>query len=130
MGELIEVQPGVAALEGAVPTTEQAVLAVVLSVGPGAVASHRSAAYLWGVEIAAFADKTANEVANACVLAAYLGDGQGRAVHLMGPLAKNVLRIAPPLTMIFDPLVLVMAPKISLNPPESWKDGDGVGVKK
>jgi acetylornithine/succinyldiaminopimelate/putrescine aminotransferase len=38
-------------------------------------------------------------MANACVLAAYRGDGQGRAVHLMGPLAKNVLRIAPPLTM-------------------------------
>jgi 4-aminobutyrate aminotransferase-like enzyme len=54
---------------------------------------------VWGVEIAAFGDKTANEVANACVLAAYLGDGQGRAVHLMGPLAKHVLRIAPPLTM-------------------------------
>jgi very-short-patch-repair endonuclease len=51
-GVLIDAQPGVAALEGAVPTTEQAVLAVVLSVGPGAVASHRSAAYLWGVEIA------------------------------------------------------------------------------
>ena len=35
----------------------------------------------------------------ACVLAAYRGDSQGRAVHLMGPLATRVLRIAPPLTM-------------------------------
>jgi 4-aminobutyrate aminotransferase-like enzyme len=54
---------------------------------------------VWGVEVTAFAGKTANEMANACVLAAYLGDEQGRAVHLMGPLAKHVLRIAPPLTM-------------------------------
>ena len=54
---------------------------------------------VWGVEVAAFGGKTANEMANACVLSAYRGDGNGRAVHLMGPLAKNVLRIAPPLTI-------------------------------
>jgi 4-aminobutyrate aminotransferase-like enzyme len=33
------------------------------------------------------------------VLAAYRGDSNGRAVHLMGPLAGKVLRIAPPLTI-------------------------------
>ena len=54
---------------------------------------------VWGIEIADFAGRSANEIANACVLAAYRGDDQGRAVHLMGPLAKKVLRIAPPLTM-------------------------------
>ena len=54
---------------------------------------------VWGVEVAEFAGKTANEVANACVLAAYRGDDSGRAVHLMGPLAKKVIRIAPPLTI-------------------------------
>jgi 4-aminobutyrate aminotransferase-like enzyme len=54
---------------------------------------------VWGVEITGFGDKTANEMANACVLSAYRGDGNGGAVHLMGPLAKSVLRIAPPLTM-------------------------------
>jgi 4-aminobutyrate aminotransferase-like enzyme len=54
---------------------------------------------VWGVEVTAFGGKTANEMANACVLAAYRGDGNGRAVHLMGPLAKHVLRIAPPLTI-------------------------------
>jgi 4-aminobutyrate aminotransferase-like enzyme len=54
---------------------------------------------VWGVEIADFGGKSANEVANACVLAAYRGDEKGRAVHLMGPLAKKVLRIAPPLTI-------------------------------
>ena len=50
-GRLIELHPGVAALEGAASTTERAILAAVLSLGAGAVASHRSAAYLWGAEI-------------------------------------------------------------------------------
>jgi len=54
---------------------------------------------VWGVEVGEFGGKSANEVANACVLAAYRGDSEGRAVHLMGPLAKKVLRIAPPLTI-------------------------------
>jgi len=54
---------------------------------------------VWGVEVGEFGGKTANEVACACVEAAYRGDAKGRAVHLMGPLAKKVLRIAPPLTI-------------------------------
>ena len=54
---------------------------------------------VWGVEIGEFGGKTANEGACACVEAAYRGDSKGRAVHLMGPLAKKVLRIAPPLTI-------------------------------
>jgi 4-aminobutyrate aminotransferase-like enzyme len=57
---------------------------------------------VWGVEVGDFGGKTANEVANACVLAAYRGDDKGRAVHLMGPLAKKVLRISPPLTITAD----------------------------
>ena len=54
---------------------------------------------VWGVEIEAWGGRTANEIAQACVLAAYRGDSAGRAVHLMGPLAGRVLRIAPPLTI-------------------------------
>jgi 4-aminobutyrate aminotransferase-like enzyme len=54
---------------------------------------------VWGVEISDVGGMTASDVANACILAAYRGDGQGRAVHLMGPLAKCVIRIAPPLTI-------------------------------
>jgi very-short-patch-repair endonuclease len=49
-GRLREVQPGVAALEGSPTTAEQTILAAVLSL-PGAVASHRSAAFLWGAEL-------------------------------------------------------------------------------
>jgi very-short-patch-repair endonuclease len=44
------VQPGVARLWGSPRTREQRIAAAVLSVGGGALASHRSAAYLWGVE--------------------------------------------------------------------------------
>ncbi len=54
---------------------------------------------VWGVEVGESGGKTANEVACACVEAAYRGDPKGRAVHLMGPLARKVLRIAPPLTI-------------------------------
>ena len=54
---------------------------------------------VWGVEIKAWQGKTASEIARECVLAAYRGDRNGRAVHLMGPLAGKVLRIAPPLTI-------------------------------
>ena len=54
---------------------------------------------VWGVEVGEFGGRSDNEVANACVEAAYLGDAKGRAVHLMGPLANKILRIAPPLTI-------------------------------
>jgi 4-aminobutyrate aminotransferase-like enzyme len=54
---------------------------------------------VWGVEVTDFDGRTANEIANACVLSAYRGDAHGRAVHLMGPLARKVIRIAPPLTI-------------------------------
>ena len=54
---------------------------------------------VWGVEVSGYGSMTPNEVANACVLAAYRGDDEGRAVHLMGPLRQNVIRIAPPITI-------------------------------
>ena len=49
-GRLDPVAPGVARLPGAPVTSPQRILAAVWSAGPGAVASHRSAALLWGVE--------------------------------------------------------------------------------
>ncbi len=41
-------------------------------------------------------------MANACVEACYLGDDQGRAIHLLGPLAGKVIRVSPPLVMPVD----------------------------
>jgi 4-aminobutyrate aminotransferase-like enzyme len=65
----------------------------------GAVAHVRGEGVVWGVECGAVAGHTAEEVANACVEACYLGDEQGRAIHLLGPLAGKVIRISPPLVL-------------------------------
>ena len=46
-GELVRMHPGVSRLADAAQTEEQRILAAVLSCGPTALASHRSAAYLW-----------------------------------------------------------------------------------
>jgi 4-aminobutyrate aminotransferase-like enzyme len=51
---------------------------------------------VWGVEFGDHAGRSGSDWANAAVLACYQGDG-GRGVHILGPLAKKVLRIAPPL---------------------------------
>jgi very-short-patch-repair endonuclease len=42
--------PGLARLPGTARSREQAIMAAVLAAGPGAMASHRSAAHLWGIE--------------------------------------------------------------------------------
>ncbi|MEX2187295.1 MAG: aminotransferase class III-fold pyridoxal phosphate-dependent enzyme [Pirellulales bacterium] len=65
----------------------------------GAAAQVRGEGVVWGIECAAIGDHTAEEVANACVEACYVGDEQGRAIHLLGPLAGKVLRISPPLVL-------------------------------
>ncbi|MCS7020740.1 MAG: aspartate aminotransferase family protein [Gemmataceae bacterium] len=55
---------------------------------------------VWGVEMRDHAGRSAAEWANAFVLAAYRGRGpQGAGVHLLGPLARKVIRIAPPLVI-------------------------------
>jgi 4-aminobutyrate aminotransferase-like enzyme len=56
---------------------------------------------VWGVETRDHAGRGAAEWANAAVLACYLGDG-GDGIHLLGPLAKKVIRIAPPLVITED----------------------------
>lgn len=57
---------------------------------------------VWGVECSPLGSHTAADVANACVEACYLGNEQGQAIHLLGPLAGCVLRVSPPLTMGHD----------------------------
>ena len=52
----------------------------------------RGEGLVWGLEINAYAGKSANEIANESVLQAY-----HHGIHLIGPLAGNVLRISPPL---------------------------------
>ena len=57
---------------------------------------------VWGVE---FQDAAA---ANAFVLSCYHGDGK-EGIHLLGPLSKKVVRIAPPLTITADEATASMA---------------------
>lgn len=57
---------------------------------------------VWGVDFRDHAGKSAAEWANAAVLAAYRGDPQkptGDGIHLLGPLSRKVVRVAPPLTI-------------------------------
>lgn len=58
---------------------------------------------VWGVEMRDHAGRTAAEWANAFVLAGYRGDGSGGdGIHLLGPLSKKVVRVAPPLVITPD----------------------------
>ncbi|MDZ4778829.1 MAG: aspartate aminotransferase family protein [Planctomycetia bacterium] len=66
------------------------------------VARVRGEGVVWGVECAAVGQGTAEQIANECVRACYLGDNNGKAIHLLGPLAGKVLRISPPLVMPLD----------------------------
>jgi 4-aminobutyrate aminotransferase-like enzyme len=53
---------------------------------------------VWGLEMADHQGRSAADWANAAVLACYLGDGSD-GIHLLAPLAKKVIRIAPPLVI-------------------------------
>jgi 4-aminobutyrate aminotransferase-like enzyme len=53
---------------------------------------------VWGIECGPYRERTAAEWANDIVLACYRGKNQ-QGIHLLGPLAKSVLRVSPPLTM-------------------------------
>ena len=58
---------------------------------------------VWGVEAADHAGRSASDWANAIVLACYQGDGgEAPGVHLLGPLSRKVIRIAPPLVISTD----------------------------
>ena len=58
---------------------------------------------VWGIESRDYAGRTAAEWANALVLSCYEGDGVSNdGIHLLGPLSKKVVRVAPPLTITTD----------------------------
>jgi 4-aminobutyrate aminotransferase-like enzyme len=52
---------------------------------------------VWGVEMADHAGRSAADWAAEGVLACYRGTDAGDGIHILGPLAGKVLRIAPPL---------------------------------
>ena len=53
---------------------------------------------VWGVEMRDHAGKSAADWANAVVLTCYRGEGEV-GIHLLGPLAKKVVRVSPPLVI-------------------------------
>jgi 4-aminobutyrate aminotransferase-like enzyme len=59
----------------------------------------RGEGMVWGVELDDWAGRSANDWAVECVRACYLGEPNGDGIHLLGPLAGNVLRISPPLVI-------------------------------
>lgn len=62
----------------------------------------RGEGMVWGVQFCEAGNVSSHDVANAVVKAAYLGDENGNAIHLLGPLSGNVIRISPPLTMTLE----------------------------
>jgi acetylornithine/succinyldiaminopimelate/putrescine aminotransferase len=68
----------------------------------GTIQHVRGEGCVWGIQCKAVGPFRSSEVANACVEACYLGDPQGRSLHLLGPLAGDVIRISPPLVMPLD----------------------------
>ena len=46
-----------------------------------------------------YSGRAAADWANECVRACYLGEPDGDAIHLLGPLAGKALRISPPLVI-------------------------------
>jgi 4-aminobutyrate aminotransferase-like enzyme len=80
-------------------------LAIVMEAGLArlmklkAVRAVRGEGTVWGVHCAATTQRSPEQVAAEIVRRCYLGDKQGRAIHLLGPLAGCVIRVAPPLPM-------------------------------
>jgi len=66
------------------------------------VAHVRGEGVVWGIEFAGTNGHSASEIANAAVEACYHGDDEGHAIHLLGPLAGKIVRVAPPLVMPLD----------------------------
>ncbi|MEZ6056882.1 MAG: aspartate aminotransferase family protein [Planctomycetaceae bacterium] len=78
--------------------TEQFVAGLNRLKETGLVAKVRGEGMVFGIECAAVGKKASQEVAIEIVRACYLGDGH-HGIHLLGPLAGNVIRISPPLTI-------------------------------
>ena len=99
-GRLVVVRPGVYRLAGVPVTWEQRLLAAVLAAGPGAVASHRSAARLWGLM-----DDDAVEVT---VLAGRRPRLPEAVVHRSGdlsqdpPVRRSGIPVTSPLRLLVD----------------------------
>jgi len=87
---------------GAIPLADAIQEGLIKLTELPAVTAIRGEGTVWGVECAGIGDATASEIAMQAVEACYLGNAVGDAIHLLGPLAGSVIRIAPPLNMPVD----------------------------
>jgi 4-aminobutyrate aminotransferase-like enzyme len=67
----------------------------------GLISKVRGEGLVFGIECADIGNRPSTDVANEIVKTCYLGRGD-TGLHLLGPLAGNVVRISPPLTMTLD----------------------------
>jgi 4-aminobutyrate aminotransferase-like enzyme len=67
-----------------------------------AVDAIRGEGTVWGIQCAAVGSRNSKDVAKEIVKACYYGDDAGHAIHLLGALSGDVLRVAPPLVMPLD----------------------------
>lgn len=65
----------------------------------GLVTKVRGEGLVFGIECADAGSLDSKQVAVEIVKAAYVGNKQGEGIHLLGPLAGNVIRISPPMVM-------------------------------
>ena len=63
------------------------------------IAKVRGEGMVFGIECSDFGQLVANDVAVEIVKECYLGEPEGDGIHLLGPLAGNVIRVSPPMTM-------------------------------
>lgn len=65
----------------------------------GLIANVRGEGMVFGIEAAAAGGHSAADVANMIIERCYRGDSENDGIHLLGPLAGCVIRIAPPMCM-------------------------------
>lgn len=65
----------------------------------GLIKKVRGEGFVFGIECAEVGGKSAADVANTIVKAAYLKSGDRGGIHFLGALAKCVLRVSPPMCM-------------------------------
>jgi 4-aminobutyrate aminotransferase-like enzyme len=68
----------------------------------GVIVNVRGEGMVFGIECGQVGSTAPNEVANAVVEQCYRGNDQNDGIHLLGPLAGCVIRVAPPMCMTDD----------------------------
>lgn len=68
----------------------------------GVITKVRGEGTVFGIECGAIGETSPGDVANAVVERCYVGDECNDGIHLLGPLAGCVIRIAPPMCMTDD----------------------------